>query len=611
MPGIVGIISSNKSSKIENTRLEKMVDTMLYEPFYSSGTFVDSDLSVGVGWTCHRGSFSDCMPVWNEAENICLVFSGEHYAPSSEIDDLKQKGHEIEKNDARYLVHLYEQDKSTFFRKLNGTHSGLIIDKQENKLILFNDRLGLGRLYIHTNDQFIYFASEAKSLLKILPSTREYDLASLGEHLCCGSALQYRSIYKDISILPAASAWIVRNKQSVEKTTYFDKSEWENLQNCTLSTESYYEKLFETFKRVTPNYFAGDQEISLSITGGLDSRMVLAAAPRKPGELKCYSHSGMYRECVDGKIGRRIAKACGHSHQIIKVDEKFFKKFTDLSRKTVYYSDGCMDPLGSAGLYANEVARNIAPVRMTGNYGGEILRGLVVFRSYSGLKNLLGPELLEHYEQAQNTFKAERDKSTASFITFKQVPLHHYSRLSMERTQMTVRSPFLDNELVELAFQIPEDTALNQSLNYRLISDCNPKLDGFRTDRGLTNKPKLIPSKLWFFCREFLPRVEYVYDYGMPQWFVKIDRVLSPLHLDKHFLGNQKYYHFRRWYRHELADKVKEIALDSQTLDIPFLNRKRIEQAVLNHISGKENNTSKIHTILQLAFMKSELLNIQ
>ena len=37
-----------------------------------------------------------------------------------------------------------------------------------------------------------------------------------------------------------------------------------------------------------------------------------------------------------------------------------------------------MDANGAAGLYANRVTRmEISPLRMTGNYGGEILRGMV------------------------------------------------------------------------------------------------------------------------------------------------------------------------------------------------------------------------------------------
>ena len=52
---------------------------------------------------------------------------------------------------------------------------------------------------------------------------------------------------------------------------------------------------------------------------------------------------------------------------------------------------------------------------------------------------------------------------------------------------------------------------------------------------------------------EFTFKAEYAYDYGMPQWVARIDHVLSPLHLERLFLGRHKYAHYRVWYRDVLV----------------------------------------------------------
>jgi asparagine synthase (glutamine-hydrolysing) len=54
--------------------------------------------------------------------------------------------------------------------------------------------------------------------------------------------------------------------------------------------------------------------------------------------------------------------------------KEFLERFSDYAERTVYYTDGCADVSRSADLYVNEKAREIAPVRITGNYGGEVLR---------------------------------------------------------------------------------------------------------------------------------------------------------------------------------------------------------------------------------------------
>jgi len=84
-----------------------MIKRMMHEPFYTSGTYACERLGLWAGWVSQVGSFSDCMPVWNEERNICLVFSGEEYTDRTEIDNLRAKGHEFDSTNASYLVHGY------------------------------------------------------------------------------------------------------------------------------------------------------------------------------------------------------------------------------------------------------------------------------------------------------------------------------------------------------------------------------------------------------------------------------------------------------------------------------------------------------------------------
>jgi asparagine synthase (glutamine-hydrolysing) len=89
-----------------------------------------------------------------------------------------------------------------------------------------------------------------------------------------------------------------------------------------------------------------------------------------------------------------------------------------------------MDVTGAVELYANRIARQIAPVRLTGNYGSEILRGNVAFRPRKLTETLLEPEFAQSVRTAGATYQAERNGHPLSFIAFKQVPWHHYARLA-------------------------------------------------------------------------------------------------------------------------------------------------------------------------------------
>ena len=186
---------------------------------------------------------------------------------------------------------------------------------------------------------------------------------------------------------------------------------------------------------------------------------------------------------------------------------------------------------------------------------------------------------------------------------FRQAPWHHYGLLSLEQTQLTLRSPFLDNELVKLVFQAPDSACQDNEVSLRLIEDGNPALKKIRTDRGLAGNHNSLVSAWNQAFFEFTYKAEYAYDYGMPQWVAKVDHLLSPLHLERLFLGRQKFYHFRVWYRDALAKYIQEILLDPRTLSRPYLVGENLETMVKSHVKGNRNYTSAIHTVLTLELM--------
>ena len=199
MPGIVGIISQRPSEQY-SALVKSMAKCLMHESFYTEGTYINEELGLWLGWVNHEGSFSDCLPIWNEKKDICLFFSGEDFADQADIDALRMRGHEFGSDDASYLVHLYEEMGCEFLEKLNGWFSGVLLDLREQKFVLFNDRYGVNRIYYHEDAGGFYFSSEAKALLKILPATRQLDLRSLGEVLSCEAVLENRSLFSGISL---------------------------------------------------------------------------------------------------------------------------------------------------------------------------------------------------------------------------------------------------------------------------------------------------------------------------------------------------------------------------------------------------------------------------
>jgi asparagine synthase (glutamine-hydrolysing) len=599
MPGIVGLITRMPRERAERELLQ-MVDVLHHEEFYVTGTWAEESLGVYAGWIARKDSFSDGMPVRNERGDVVLVFSGEEFPESGTERRLKERGHQLDVAGPSYLAHLYEEDPS-FPAGLNGRFHGLLTDRSRGTTMLFNDRYGMHRIYYHESKDAFYFASEAKAILAVHPELRRMDPRGVGEFIACGAVLENRTLFEGIHALPPASAWVFRNGSVQRKGSYFHPQEWETQEK--LNPESYYQELREVFTRNLPRYFAGHEQIGMSLTGGLDTRMILAWQKPHSGSLPCYTFGGMFRDCQDVTLSRQVASMCEQPHQVIPVGKEFLARFPHYAERAVYLTDGCVDVGRAPDLYLNERAREIALVRMTGNYGGEVLRGVRTFKPGEPLPGLFHREVLSYVHRAGETYAGLLEGHPVSFAAFKQSPWNHYGILALEQTQLSLRSPFLDNDLVRTVFRAPESALASNENSLRLIADGNRDLLRIPTDRGLAGER----GRLWGAASrgflEFSFKAEYAYDMGMPQWVARVDHVFSRFRLERLFLGSHKVSHFRIWYRDALGGYVREMLLDPRSLSRPYIDRKGLEAVVQGHLKGDRNYTTEIHKLLTLEIL--------
>jgi asparagine synthase (glutamine-hydrolysing) len=567
---------------------------MLHEDFYSSDMYLNRELGILSGFTNADAARPPAL-VWNEANDVGCFVSGEVLIES-------ENGNKV----GPALVQLYEELGLRALEKLNGWFSGLLVDLRRRQAVLFNDRYGLGRIYIHEQPGRLFFSSESKSLLAALPDLREMDPRGLGEWFSCGCVLGNRTLFRGVSLLPPASAWIFSADGALKKKSYFNPATWEN--QSVLSSAEFSERLRQTFPRVLDRYTNGRQPIAMSLTGGLDGRMIMAWARPNRGELPCFTFNSSYRDCADVRIARKVASACAQPHQTIIVGDEFLAQFPRLAEQTVRISDGAMDVSGAAELYVNRLARQIAPVRLTGNYGSEILRRHVAFKPRALASEIFSPDFVPQLAAAARTYSEEAQGNQLSFIAFKQVPWHHYARFAVEQSQISVRSPFLDNELVALAFQAPSEESTSLAPSLRLIAEGNPILGRISTDRGISYPATGITNRLHRSVEEFLTKAEYAYDYGMPNWLARIDHLLQPLRLERLFLGRQKFSHFRTWYRDALAPYVKEVLLDARSLSRPYLQKREVERMIARHVRGQGNSTTELHKLLSIELVQRLLV---
>ena len=604
MPGIVGIISRKPAA--ENARLvQTMVATLRHENFYVTGAFAAPELGVGAGWIAHENSFAANQVFQNEQKNITLLFSGECFVDAGAKSRLRQTGHSFTDTGGDCLPHLYEEQGETFFENLNGLFSGLLIDQRQKKVFLFNDRYGMERIYWHESADAFYFASEAKALLRVLPELREFDREGVAQFLGVGCALAGRTLFREIQLLPGGARWTF-DHGTVRRENYFSPATWEA--QPKLSAAAYESRFHATFQKILPRYFESDSKIGIALTGGLDTRMIMACHPHDPRHETSYTFTGPTGRTLDDRVAARVAAACGLEHQLLRLQPDFFSNFAAHADKTVYITDGCSGILGAHEIYFHQQARPLAALRLTGNYGSEICRAISTFKPLGLAPQLFNPDFLPAVNAAAGQLAAEK-KHLDTFAAFKEIPLNLFGNLAAGRSQISFRTPYLDNEMVALSYQCPASLKKSSLPTMRLVKACNPALDKIPTDRGFISDR----SDPEIFLRRVFAEVTFKLDYcsnaGLPRRLGVLDPVFKPVVRALGIAGLHKFLKYSTWFRNGLAPLVRERLATAAAQSNGFFNAELISQMAEQHISGRENFLAEINAVLTLAAVERLLFH--
>jgi asparagine synthase (glutamine-hydrolysing) len=568
-----------------------MLSAMHQEKFYCSGTHHCPELGVYAGWIAHEDAVAAAQPLHGESAERWLLLSGECLAdegPGSAESNPRQL-------DASRILQCYEEQDVSFLARLNGMFSGLLFDRRRRKVLLFNDRFGLERLYYCEKNETVIFASEAKALLRVLPETRALDDEAVMQFLAYGCTMRERSLFRNVRVLPGASLWSITDGCIASRTRYFLPEQWE----CqpALGETTFQSEFEEVFRNALPAYLASASRTGVSVTGGLDTRMIMACLPGSGQRPVCYTFAGMQGDTLDVRLGRQVAHACGLQHYTLRIGRDFLTDFGQWVDRTVNVTDGCAGAVAAHEIYLTALARRLAPVRVTGNYGSEILRGVSTFKPIDLHRGFLEPEFHAGVRAQQQLTAGPVHPVTHA--AFREIPWRLFGTLSAARSQVIFRTPYLHNSLVRLAYRAPARARASARAAILLVQRTNPALTDIPTDRGLLLRPRRAAELLTRLHRELTFKLDYLDKEGMPNWLSPFGAMTAALG-GVGLLGLHKFLPYRIWFRNSLAGYVHEVLTDARTRRMPYWNGHDLHRLAADHRAGRRNNLNEIHALLTL-----------
>jgi asparagine synthase (glutamine-hydrolysing) len=588
---------------------------------YFKGETSKHNFSIGLGH--RRLSIIDLthyghQPMSSSDRRYWVVYNGEIYNHLEIRDNLGKKGHIFRtRSDTEVLLHLWEEYHTDCLSMLDGMFAFAIYDRIENHLFLARDRFGVKPLYYAYTEGCFVFASEIKAVQASGLIEPEINPEALVEYFTFQNVFRSHTLFGRIHMLQAGEfiEIIPGAGKTAQPQRYHTRFPVVDVSHRSADTVE--EMIAETFARAVERQLISDVEVGSYLSGGMDSGSIVAMARKFIPRLMTFT-GGFDLTNVDGieqgfderENAEKLSYLLQTEHYAVVLHAGDMPAAME---RIAWHVDDPRVGMCHQNWYVAKLASRFVKVCLAGAGGDELFAGypwryrhgigarnfdefdLAYYRYWHRLlppeeiPNLFSPEYRQYYPRTWGSFQSVMEYAPrwrqelscsdnllqrALYFEFKTF-LHGFliieDRISMAHSLET-RVPFLDNQLVDLAWRLPPGLKL--------------KADGLAEDKNnhysRTAEGKAV---LRTAMKQYLP-AEFLHQ--RKQGFSPPDD---------------------NWYRGPSMDYIKEILYDQRTLARPFFELDFVKQKLEEHFQGIQNHRLLIWSLLSFEWLNRHFID--
>ncbi len=337
MPGLLGVVGRAHSENIES-RFTSVLTAMNRGGRLTAETSVD-----GQGrWALGRVHLGHLQPkpqlAGNGATAVRVLFHGELDNASELRAGLNEQGLRCGDTDADLLRCLYDVHKHRAAGLLKGAFCAAILDDNTGALVLVADRLGSYPIYWFQADDRFVFASELRAALRDHPRPT-LNAAAVADFIKFGFPMGDKTLAKGVDMVPAGSTLTCCTRTgTVQVQQYASLAELFAPANVDRAT--YLEEVRDAASGSMDRAVAGAHRFGLSLSGGLDTRVILSAMDRRGHSAGTATFTLGGRGCADEVIGYQLARMARTTHQFVALDDHYLDDLLPIVRQMVSLTDG-------------------------------------------------------------------------------------------------------------------------------------------------------------------------------------------------------------------------------------------------------------------------------
>jgi asparagine synthase (glutamine-hydrolysing) len=506
------------------------------------------------------------QPMTSPDGKVLLTLNGEIYNAFDYKPELKDWGYRFKSTtDTEIVLALYlKYGFEGLLKRLNGMFAIIIVDLQKNEIFITRDRFGIKPMYYVSTGNTFAFSSELKSFLFIDNFTFRLAEDQIDEYLLFRNNL-HGTLFKDILSLRPGHFISFTHENGIVIKRFYDINDFKR-SNVVRGDLNFYGKMLEgCLNKSVQSQLMSDVKLGCQLSGGIDSSLVTWLASRNSNKDNFETVSIIFSDqrFSEERQINCVTENLGITSNKFLLDSDYY--FENVEKATWHLEAPINHPNTIAIYKLSQRAREYVTVLLSGEGADEVFGGYGRFYDlsfpfmnrrllYEIKNNLIHPWLIRDY--FDHTLRAimatafisqvlakklmadfqfgraiDRRRSLYNSLSgslfdrqIKYEMLSYLPDLLIRQDKMSMahsienRVPFLDNEVVENSFTIPEKYLLlrkspegyntEKYLLKKLTADTFGKDFAFRDKMGFS-----IPLREYFLNTKFK---EYLKDKILP-----------------------------------------------------------------------------------------------
>lgn len=544
---------------------------------------------------------------WFENERASIYLYGALYGSSS------QDGAE-----AQNVYELYLRNGVGGINELNGSFVAVFEDKREGAVYVINDRIGSIPVYWHqSSDGSLFVATETKTIRQCCGSEFSLSMDNLLSPLCFGSVKFTREpVFKNLHVVQPGHVLRYDKSSKVSQSPYFRSRPLPGYDIA--AHNNWIEDGCEVLRHVINRAIENSGRIALCISGGLDSRIILACV--KPEHYhKVLAVSFGMQDNNESRLAKAVANTLGMPYLDIVLTPQHFIDYGATAMETCEGQDlfvqGYLDFVAAILSRDYGITDVLDGIEVGTSLGGDYLRS-----EFHQLKNFDLPKYLfekffihkakpvdifcfdaqKHIDYLIDKVLQEIGDITTPYDKLDAFYVEYYAREVMRlrhrllRKRLHVISLTSANEYLNLVLTLPGAVKQERAFQLQMLERLNKKL--LDIPYHATMLPLTVPRQDWELGKRMIAEQEAL---CQRIWFERKVNVPFP-----HYYTN-----FSEWLRSDPAilSYTSDLLLSSNTQAVGYIVKKEWVDKIINeHRDGAADHRLSILYVMSLElFLRS------